>query len=313
MPAEQLLGGPELVQKLRASEDRFRLLFHTVACGLIVHDANGKVVEVNEAAEEILGMRKDELAGRFFRHARREDGRKVEHPALVALRTGQPVRQFTMMLRRREGPTRWLQVDHVPVLGPDGRTIQVIASFVDVTQRKREQEEVDVLEHQALHDPLTDLPNRTLLYDRLRQAILGARRSSSSLALLMLDLDHFKEVNDTLGHAAGDELLRQLGARLAKILRQSDTVARLGGDEFAILLPSAATAQHAGLTAIRLLDLIRTPFEIEDRAVVVGASIGIAIHPQHGEEAEPLLRAADRAMYEAKRQGSGYALYATAH
>jgi diguanylate cyclase (GGDEF)-like protein len=164
------------------------------------------------------------------------------------------------------------------------------------------------LEHQALHDALTGLPNRVLLNDRLSHAILTARRSHTPLALLMLDLDHFKEANDTFGHLVGDQILRQLGSRLGSALRHSDTVARLGGDEFAVLLPGS-DEEGAILAAGKLLGNLEVPLQIEQQHHDVRASIGIALFPAHGDDAESLLRRADIAMYVAKRTRLGMAVY----
>jgi diguanylate cyclase len=180
----------------------------------------------------------------------------------------------------------------------------------EITQRKRAEE---ALAHQALHDALTDLPNRILLHDRLGQAILSAERTNGSLALLMMDLDRFKEVNDTFGHHWGDELLKQVSERLQAALRATDTVARLGGDEFAVVLPSARDAGEAVAAARKLLRILEVPFEVEGQALDVRASIGIALCPQHGDDAETLLRRADVAMYVAKRAGGGYAVYQVEH
>ena len=170
----------------------------------------------------------------------------------------------------------------------------------------------DALQHQVLHDALTGLPNRTLLHDRLAHTLRLLARDASSLALLLLDLDRFKEVNDTLGHQAGDALLRQVAARMRDAVRASDTVARLGGDEFAVLLPGAERdgAVHAAQT---LLAALVSPVTVEGQTVHVGVSIGIAVTPAHGHEAAVLLRHADVAMYIAKRGGSGYAVYDPRH
>jgi diguanylate cyclase (GGDEF)-like protein/PAS domain S-box-containing protein len=179
------------------------------------------------------------------------------------------------------------------------------AAQQELTDRKRAEE---TMAHLALHDSLTDLPNRALLHERLRQAILAARRTDQPLALLVMDMDRFKEVNDTLGHYYGDVLLCQVGERLRDGLRASDTVARLGGDEFAVLLPGAdlAGAQRA---ARKLLNILEHPFELEGNTLDVRVSIGLALYPDHGADAETLLRRADVAMYVAKRGGIGYALY----
>jgi len=170
----------------------------------------------------------------------------------------------------------------------------------------------DALQHQALHDALTGLPNRALLHDRLAHTLHLVERGASSLALLLLDLDRFKVINDTLGHQAGDALLRQVAARMRDAVRSSDTVARLGGDEFALLLPGA-DRDGAVQAAQTLRAALVAPVTVEGQTVHVGASIGIAVTPAHGQEVAVLLRHADVAMYVAKRAGSGYAVYDPRH
>ena len=172
---------------------------------------------------------------------------------------------------------------------------------IDVTEHRRVREQ---LEHLALHDPLTGLPNRALLLDRLDQAIRSARRDESGAALLLMDLDRFKEVNDRFGHPAGDELLRQVAARLRANVREVDTVARLGGDEFAIVLPGAALIA-AGRVARAVRRSLETPFASHGELLDVQPSVGVALVPDHGEDADTLLRRADIAMYVAKRTGAG--------
>jgi diguanylate cyclase (GGDEF)-like protein len=164
------------------------------------------------------------------------------------------------------------------------------------------------LQYQAHHDGLTDLPNRTLLHERLEDGVAAARDAGRPMALLIMDLDRFKEVNDTLGHHAGDALLREVAARLRVARRAGDTVARLGGDEFAILLPNA-TENAARARATRLLADLAQPFIVEERVLEIGASIGIALYPEHGADAETLLRHADVALYVAKRENRGSILY----
>ncbi|OOZ42281.1 hypothetical protein BOW53_00090 [Solemya pervernicosa gill symbiont] len=162
------------------------------------------------------------------------------------------------------------------------------------------------LEHQALHDSLTSLPNRALINDRLEQAVKSTRRSGGSFALIMMDLDRFKEINDTLGHQAGDEVLCQISKRLNKTLRDSDTVARLGGDEFAILLPTA-DGEQATHIADKITTMMEQPLQIKEHKLYVGGSLGIALFPDHANDSESLLQRADVAMYLAKRSNSGYA------
>ena len=164
------------------------------------------------------------------------------------------------------------------------------------------------LEHQALHDALTDLPNRVLLNDRLKQCVRSSTREKHSLALLIMDLDHFKEINDTLGHQVGDEILIAIGKRLKTLLRVSDTVARLGGDEFAIIIPSS-DPHHAIKVTNKILNALSKSYNVSGHKLYIGASIGIAMFPQHGNSETELIQRADIAMYTAKREGSGYSMY----
>jgi diguanylate cyclase (GGDEF)-like protein/PAS domain S-box-containing protein len=212
-------------------------------------------------------------------------------------------------LRSRDGRVVWVR-DQAIILREDesGKMVQR-GVLIDITERKQVEE---ALEHQALHDSLTDLPNRTLLYDRLQQAIIQARRDGKPLALLLMDLDRFKEVNDTFGHQYGDLLLRQVVAHLRYVLRESDTVARLGGDEFAVILPGD-DMRGASLTVEKLLHVLRQPYSADDHVLDIGASIGIAIYPDHGHDAHALLQRADVAMYVAKRRDCGYAIYEPTH
>lgn len=164
-------------------------------------------------------------------------------------------------------------------------------------------------EYQALHDDLTKLPNRVLLHDRISQSILGVDREKSLVAIMLMDLDRFKEVNDTLGHHSGDLLLRQIGPRLRSILRESDTIARLGGDEFAILLPNVVDRPAAVQVADKIKRALDLPFEIQGLKLNIEASIGIAFAPDHGRDVDTLIQRADIAMYVSKGSGSGYAIY----
>jgi diguanylate cyclase (GGDEF)-like protein len=168
-------------------------------------------------------------------------------------------------------------------------------------------------EHQALHDALTGLPNRSLFHDRAQQAILAARRQRRRVAVLLLDLDRFKEVNDTLGHHVGDLLLKEIGPRLQGVLRESDTVARLGGDEFGVVLPEVADPAEVEAVAERIIAALRPPIVTETLRLDVEASTGIALYPDHGNDADTLLQRADVAMYVAKGAPDGYATYSPDH
>jgi diguanylate cyclase (GGDEF)-like protein len=164
-------------------------------------------------------------------------------------------------------------------------------------------------EHQALHDALTGLPNRELFRDRIDQAVRTARRGGEISAVMLMDLDHFKEINDTLGHHHGDRLLEEVARRLEAALRDSDTVARLGGDEFGILLPRIAHADDAIVVVEQILANLREPFSVDEMRLEIDASIGIAVHPVHGDDVETLVQRADIAMYSAKQSGRGYAIF----
>ena len=192
---------------------------------------------------------------------------------------------------------------------PDMKAVEIrdlTDAFRDLRQQVHSRQLA--LEHIAMHDALTSLPNRTLLMDRLNQSIINAQRRKRSLALLMLDLDRFKEINDTLGHQTGDALLQQVGARLRNVLRDSDTVARLGGDEFAVLLPNVSDTNALRIAAA-IHERLEKVYEVYEHSLYVGVSIGLAVFPQHGETSESLLQHADVAMYMAKRSNSGITLY----
>ncbi|MBM3150515.1 MAG: GGDEF domain-containing protein, partial [Chloroflexi bacterium] len=174
-------------------------------------------------------------------------------------------------------------------------------SRIEAEQLRRESELR--MTHLALHDALTGLPNRTLLNDRLNVAVAQATRNSYKLAVMMLDLDYFKDVNDSLGHSVGDKLLKEVGQRLVRVLRRSDTVSRMGGDEFIVLLPQISSAEYAAKVARKLLNSFKEPFLVERHELRMTTSIGVALYPEAGEDAESLFRHADTAMYRAKDRG----------
>lgn len=195
---------------------------------------------------------------------------------------------------------------------PDGRVIEVrgvpienggfVTTYTDVTERRRSEAKIA---HLALHDALTDLPNRALLRERLERSVGGARQGDGRLAVLMLDLDRFKEVNDTLGHPIGDALLKTVAQRLRSCVRDTDTVGRLGGDEFCILQSALDPAAEAATLANRVLGSIREQFELDGHHLSIGTSIGIAVAPDHGSDADQLLKNADLALYRSKSEGRG--------
>ncbi len=183
------------------------------------------------------------------------------------------------------------------------------AAWLRLTDISARAERLAELERLALHDGLTGLPNRALFHDRVRQAIAGAERSGAAFAVMLLDLDRFKQVNDTLGHPVGDRLLQAVGPRLGAALRKSDTLARLGGDEFAVLLPAPVDIERAGLSAERLIESLREPFQIDGMSLDLGVSVGAALYPEHGVDLDTLIHNADVAMYQAKREQLGFSIF----
>ena len=197
----------------------------------------------------------------------------------------------------------------VVVLAADFSLPAIALLFLPLFAVHRGGSEAIAKEHQALHDALTGLPNRELFRDRIDQAIRSSRRSGEAAVVMIMDLDHFKEINDTLGHHHGDLLLQEVSRRLMATLRDADTVARLGGDEFGVLLPRVQNSQDATVVAQQLLVALREPFVLEGMRLEIDASIGIALHPVHGEDVETLNQRADIAMYSAKQSGRGYAIF----
>lgn len=207
--------------------------------------------------------------------------------------------------QRKDGHEFELDMQLVPV-EDGGQLTHWVAFLRDVTDNRNE---IVALKHQAMHDGLTDLPNRMMLFDRLAEALEAARSDRRLIALLLMDLDRFKEVNDTFGHHFGDVLLKQVAFRLRNQLHVDDTVARLGGDEFAIVLTSALDANAVAMTARRILNSLQQPFVVEGQVLEVGASIGIALYPQHGSDARTLMRRADVAMYATKQSNAGFTFH----
>jgi len=295
---------------LARKEAFVRAIFDSVDTHLAVLDRAGVIVDANEHwLQEVRSGEsdmKDATIGddylAFLRGTDTEESREVVAGIEAVLDRSRPNVSFEFPLERADG-RRWYQLSVQQLRSPDGG---VVVGHRDITERKRVEE---ALEHQALHDMVTDLPNRSLLRDRLRQAILAARRRNTQVALLFIDLDRFKELNDTFGHQAGDTILREVGERFVDAVRASDTVARLGGDEFAVLIPLAADREEAVMVARRVLASLQEPFIVEGESAYIEASIGIVLCPEHGEDVQTLMRRADVAMYAAKRAGSGMQIY----
>ncbi|MCC6207239.1 MAG: EAL domain-containing protein [Gammaproteobacteria bacterium] len=272
---------------------------------LLMFDDSGRIITANRAAGLLFGEAPEKLVGQNIAALVPEIPERYPADAgqMEAASGGWPRQRWETTARRRDGTRPPVEVS-LNAFQVDNKR-RLIAVVRDITERKAQ---LATIKHQALHDPLTDLSNRTLLMDRLRQAIRSVARSGQSVALIIMNLNRFKEINDTLGHLQGDQLLQQVAARLPPLMRASDTLARLGGDEFAFVLPRSGT-EVATRIAERLHRSLQEPFVLQERSYIIGASIGIALYPEHGTDEISLLRHADTAMHAAKRSNTGHHFY----
>ena len=294
----------------RKAEEELRLaatVFSSSAEGVVITDADARIVSTNRAFSEITGYAEDEVRGHNPRLLKSERHEPEFYQALWAALNRGGVWQGEIWNRRKNGEVfpEWLTIS--AVRDSDGLVQNYVAVFSDITTIKRSQSE---LEHLAHFDPLTDLPNRVLFRDRLGHDLERASRHEQVVALLLLDLDGFKTVNDSLGHPMGDRLLQMVAQRLRACIRQEDTVARLGGDEFAIILTDLPDGGDAVEVARKILSAIQEPFDLDGQGALVTASLGIAIFPADGDNTTDLVRNADAAMYGAKEAGrNNYRFY----
>jgi len=274
---------------------------------ILITDAHLNIILVNKTYEKIMGYTEEEVLGvdtaavgarlhshSFFRN-------------LVHILKERGYWQGELINKRKNGekfPT-WYSISQV--LNADGQPENYIAIFSDISERKKSRERIDFLAH---HDSLTELPNRALLNDRLEMAINTAKRRGEKVGILFIDLDRFKNINDSLGHTAGDQILRQTAARLSAAVRTDDTVARLGGDEFVVLLPRVRDERSLAEVAIKLREELLLPYILEDMPLHLSPSIGIAVYPDDGDTPSTLIKNADAAMYLAKEKGrNNYQFY----
>jgi diguanylate cyclase (GGDEF)-like protein/PAS domain S-box-containing protein len=292
-------------QALRDSEARYRLIVETAEEGIFIIDPDGDTVFANAMMAGMLGYSVDELRGRPIFDFMDEDMRSL---ARHGLQRRQGIReQHDVRFRRKDGGELWTIIAANPIAESDGRYLGTLAMVTDITERKRAEDHLIYLAH---HDSLTGLPNRTLFNDRLQQSLIDAARRERVVAVLFMDLDRFKTINDTLGHEVGDVLLRAVSGRLKDCIRTGDTVARLGGDEFIVLLPDVGHVDDVGRIAQKILDVFDQPFTIDGREFFVTTSIGITLYPFDGKDVDGLVKNADVAMYRAKEQGrNSYQFY----
>jgi diguanylate cyclase (GGDEF)-like protein/PAS domain S-box-containing protein len=281
-------------EALRESEERYRLLADVAFEGILVHQG-GIALDVNVAFTRIFGFSKEEVLGRnlipLITHPE-------DIPIIIAQVERDRVSPYEVRALRKDGTVFPMEIEARNMVR-EGRKIRV-AALRDITDRKQAEERIL---HMAQHDPLTDLPNRVLFSDRLERAMALAGRNRARLALMFLDLDKFKPVNDTYGHAVGDLLLKEAAERMRNCLRASDTVGRIGGDEFVVLLPLISAPEDAILVAEKLRSALERPFELAGHHLQVSSSIGIAVYPDQGSDEIRLAHHADQAMYWAKQGG----------
>jgi diguanylate cyclase (GGDEF)-like protein/PAS domain S-box-containing protein len=293
---------------------RFEAMFAGAHTGMVLIDVDGRVIDSNPAIEKLLGHSHRELQGYPAAEFVHPDDRTAARTAYRRMiEAGEDTLRLHHRFVHRDGEVLWVDVSTSLVPDSDGRKSFAIAIVEDVTQRKKAEaalvSQAALYEHRALHDALTGLANRTLFRDRIDQAVKARRRTDAHAAVMVMDLDGFKEINDSLGHAAGDEVLVELGRRLQSAVRSSDTVARLGGDEFGLLLPNASGPEDVVQTVRRMQAAIEDPIVHQGMTLSLEASIGIALYPDDGPDVEMLLRRADAAMYHAKAEKSGSAFY----
>jgi diguanylate cyclase (GGDEF)-like protein/PAS domain S-box-containing protein len=302
-------GRRQVEEALRLSEKRYRTLFERNLAGVYRSTLEGRILDCNESFARIFGYasREEVLRQAAWDFYLKPEDRQA---AVAKLLERQSLTNYEVCLKRKDGSLVWVLESENLIEGPDGRLSVIEGTAIDITERKRAEEQV---KHLAFHDPLTNLPNRLLFNDRLTLAVAQAHRHNQRLAVLFLDLDRFKVINDSLGHSVGDELLRQVAERIQEYVREGDTVARLGGDEFTLLVPGITAEEDAAKIAKKVCDAIHDPFWIDGRELFVTTSLGVAVYPSDGHDAETLVRNADSAMYRAKEQGrDNYQLYTPA-
>lgn len=313
----RLLGADTWLHHQREDRERLRQAAAVFDCtreGVLVSDRRGKIVHVNRAFMEITGYQREEVLGRqpsMFKSGHHSaDFYQAMFDSLKA--TGEWSGEIWNRRKCGEIYPQWQTIRAIQ--DDDGELSHYVAVFSDISAIKDSEHE---LAHLAHHDPLTDLPNRLLFTDRAEQALASAQIHKRGCALLMVDLDHFKMINDSLGHNVGDRLLKAVAVRLQGMFGPGITLARLGGDEFAVLVESCAQPGQAAVLAQRIIDGLKQPFLMDENQLFINASIGISLFPSDALSAEQLLRNADTALFKAKSAGrDSYALYTeelTAH
>jgi diguanylate cyclase (GGDEF)-like protein/PAS domain S-box-containing protein len=297
-------------RQLHTSIEHFHTLIEHSSDLITVLTYDGLVRYASPSSKRMLGYAQGEgRDGNILSYIHPDDEGRMRAAFSAALQNLGSAQHGEYRFLHADGSWRLLEAVATGSRSEIGEFILVMSAR-DITDRAAQ---TAALRYQALHDALTDLPNRILFQENLQQALLNAQRDKKPLALLILDLDRFREINDTFGHHWGDTLLQQVSARLRGALRKSDPIARLGGDEFAVFLPNTGDASGAIRVATRILHVLEHAFVVDGHTLNVGASIGIALYPEHGEDVDTMMRRAEIAMYAAKRTSGGYAFYQSEH
>jgi diguanylate cyclase (GGDEF)-like protein/PAS domain S-box-containing protein len=313
-PREQPIGllmGVKDMTRARQTEEQLRLaasVFEGSQEGIMIMGADHRIVDVNQAFSTITGFGAVDVAGQLLRDFLAQEQFDDHACGELWARVDQDGSwQGEVWYRRSDGEVFPAWQNLSAVKNAQGEPVRYIGVFTDISEKKASEERIHHLAH---YDLLTDLPNRVLLQDRLQNALDRMRRAGSQLGVLFLDLDRFKNVNDSLGHPVGDRLLQGVAHRLKGVVRDQDTVARLGGDEFLLILEDLHDPQHAGVVARKILELLSVPVRVEQHEIYIGASIGISVFPGDGYDADALIKNADTAMYRAKEVGrNNYQFY----
>jgi diguanylate cyclase (GGDEF)-like protein/PAS domain S-box-containing protein len=291
----------QMEKTLRESEEKYRTILENIQEGYFEVDLAGNFTFFNDSTCLFLGYSKKELVGMNYQQfTSKETSKNVFQTFNKIYNSREPNKGFDWPMIRKDGSTRFLEASVSLQKDSSGKPAGFRGIVRDVTERKQIERQ---LKHIATHDVLTGLPNRMLFIDRLEVALAKSKRNKHKLALMMLDLDHFKDINDTCGHMVGDQLLKEVGYRLCGLVRKSDTIARLGGDEFIILLSDIERMEDSVGIAEIVLKSFRQPFVFSNHKLTTNASIGITIYPDDGEDIDSLLKNADMAMYSVKSQG----------
>ena len=308
----------QMERRLRENEQLLAATLGSIGDGVIATDQLGRVRFMNALAEQLTGWSQADALGRSVQEVFHIVGEKTRQPvrnsALAALETGELAELAPdSILIAKDEAERPIDESAILIRDVNGKVSGAVVVFRDITERRQFEAQrrgfIEMLQQRADFDSLTGLPNRTLFEDRLGQALAHARRTDRCVAILFLDLNGFKGINDRLGHGVGDQVLRTAAQRLKRSLREMDTAARLGGDEFAAVLVDPQGLNAAIVVAQRIMRAFDEPCELDGEQVELKTSIGISLYPSDGKDAETLVRKADEAMYRAKQKLSGYELY----